>query len=520
MSLMTVLPGRGLSVSHSTARDPGAKPAGYSALVDRYGLETIANWHESAISPGHVHRLETTGSRTQEEYPARRDPGDSLGDQLEFALKYDGVNLAILSKLFRVAPAEDVRRYVRSKPTGKYSRRAWYLYEFLTGRRLDLPDLGSTPYVDLLDQEAYFTSEGRLSRRHAIRDNLLGNVRFCPIVRRSEALRSHESLDFAQRCREVIGGYADGLLRRAVSHLYLKETRSSFEIEGVTPSASRAGRFVAALRQAATEDFLAGDALISLQNRIVDVRYRNTGYRQDQNFVGSTASPTHEVVHYVSPKPENLPDLMEGMIRSHRRLGEAEVHPVVHAAVIAFGFVFAHPFGDGNGRIHRFLIHNILARRGLTPEGMIFPVSATMLRERARYDRALEAFSRPLMDVLSYEFDERAHLMVEGETAQHYRYIDMTPQVEALFEFVKETIETDLVEELDFLRNHDDAKRGVQEIVDMPDRRLDLFIRLCLQNRGHLSKRKRESEFPELTDTEVDDMAAAMREGFRMEADG
>ena len=29
--------------------------------------------------------------------------------------------------------------------------------------------------------------------------------------------------------------------------------------------------------------------------------------------------------------------------------------PIVAAAVLAFGFVYVHPFEDGNGRIHRYL---------------------------------------------------------------------------------------------------------------------------------------------------------------------
>ena len=52
------------------------------------------------------------------------------------------------------------------------------------------------------------------------------------------------------------------------------------------------------------------------------------------------------------------------------------VHPVVRAALVSFGFVFIHPFGDGNGRIHRFLIHDFLGRDGVVPAGMALPVSA------------------------------------------------------------------------------------------------------------------------------------------------
>ncbi len=72
---------------------------------------------------------------------------------------------------------------------------------------------------------------------------------------------------------------------------------------------------------------------------------------------------------------------MEGLIASHERMGSGGVSAVIHAAAVAYGFVFLHPFEDGNGRIHRFLIHNILARHGFTPAGIIFPVSASMLKK-------------------------------------------------------------------------------------------------------------------------------------------
>jgi hypothetical protein len=103
-------------------------------------------------------------------------------------------------------------------------------------------------------------------------------------------------------------------------------------------------------------------------------------------------------------------------------------------------------------------------------------------------------------------------MTVHNETALRYRYIDMTSQTEALFRFVGHVSETDLVEELDFLRNYDVAKTALQAIVDMPDRLIDLFIRLCVQNNGVLSAPKRKNHFPMLTDDEVARMQRDVKE--------
>ena len=187
---------------------------------------------------------------------------------------------------------------------------------------------------------------------------------------------------------------------------------------------------------------------------------------------------------------------------------------MIHATAIAYGFVFLHPFEDGNGRIHRFLIHNILARQGFTPEGTMFPVSASMLKNPADYDASLEAFSRPLMPLVEYSLDENGRMTVENKTSRWYAYIDMTPQAEALYKFIERTIDTELVKELSFLARYDETRKAIQEIVDMPDRKIDLFIRFCLQNNGRLSDRKRGSEFDFLSDQEVALMEKAIRTAY------
>lgn len=491
------------------------RPAGYAALVQRYGLEVIPNWHRSLVASSAMHRRAAKGGAVEEVYPLKYWPGDELGDHLEFALKYDGTNLAILARLFQAVTPQEFLAYVQSKPTGKYARRLWFLYELLTGTRLRVDDVGRGNYIDLLDPDEYYTvTPARQVRRQRVNDNLLGNSRFCPTIRRTESLSGFEAAELPERCREVLSRYSPELLKRAMSYLYTKETKSSFEIERIKPNATRTERFAALLHIAESEDFCEKERLIELQNRVVDPRFAAADYRTSQNYVGEAVAWQKERIHFACPKPEDLPGLMEGLTAAHRQMEAGGVSAVIHAAAVAYGFVFLHPFEDGNGRIHRFLIHNILARRGFTPEGIIFPVSASMLKELADYDASLEAFSRPLMALVEYALDEEGRMTVQNDTAQWYRFIDMTAQAEALFRFIERTIDAELVNELTFLANYDRTKKAIQEIVDMPDRLIDLFIRVCLQNNSRLAARKRASHFGFLSDQEVARMEDAVQSAY------
>ncbi len=488
------------------------RPAGYAALVERHSLDVIPNWHTSYVLTRGIHRRHSDGGAVVEEYPPTYWPGETFGAQLEFALKYDGTNLAILTRLFEEVAESEVLDYVRSRPMGKYVRRAWFLFEFLTARRLpidDLPARGS--YVDLLEPDDYYTTlPSRRVRRQRINDNLLGTSAFCPTVRRTDSLRQHEEARLPQRCLELVSSYPQALLRRALGYLYEKETKSSFAIEHVEIDRVRTERFVALLQSAEVDDHCQTDALIALQNRIVDPRFQDTGYRRTQNYVGQSVALHREIIHFVGAKPADLDRLMAGLIEAHGRIESGAVPAAIHAAAIAYGFVFLHPFEDGNGRIHRFLIHNILARRGFTPSGMIFPVSATMLNQPQDYDESLEALSRQLMPLVDYVLDEEGRLTVRNETAVWYRFIDLTPQAEALFRFLSHTIDSELAPELAFLASFDRSKSAIQDIVDMPDRKIDLFIRLCRQNGGKLSRAKRTSQFAMLSDAEVAAMEQAI----------
>ncbi len=151
---------------------------------------------------------------------------------------------------------------------------------------------------------------------------------------------------------------------------FTKETKSSFAIEGEVPSTDRTMRFVAALGRA--DHFDTGDkqAFVDLQNSIVDPRYAQKDWRTIQNYVGQTASNYTEIVHFICPKPEDVASLMNGWMRAVARIEDGAVDPICAATLTGFGFVFIHPFEDGNGRIHRFLIHHSLAKLKFAPQGL------------------------------------------------------------------------------------------------------------------------------------------------------
>ena len=479
------------------------RPVGYEELIRRYSIHVLPHYVTSYVTESKGRRQTVIeGHRKKEFYPLPYHPGDELGDHLTFALKHECLNLEILSVIFQQTDPSEILEIVRNTPTGKYTRQIWFLYEFLSGKELDLEPIKVANYVDLLDEDLYVVAQKQPVSRQKVNNNLLGGRRFCPLIRKTDFLKKYMEIDFQERTKQVIGRYPEDILRRAISYLFTKETKSSFEIERTTPDQKRAARFVELLKSAEETDFFTKDSLIKLQQSTVDSRFANENFRQDQNDVGQSISFGREIVHFISPKPEDLPELMEGMFKCHERMVASKVHPVIAATVIAFGFVFMHPFDDGNGRIHRFLIHNILATTKFTPEGLIFPVSATLVRNIKEYDQTLELFSKPLLPLIEYQLTELGEMTVTNETALHYRYIDMTGIAENMFRFIETTIEKELVSELDLLSNYDTAKSCMQEIIDMPDRMIDLFMRICRENGGRLSQNKRKL-FAKLTDEEV-----------------
>ena len=495
------------------------QPAGSQWLKEHYDLSRYTLTHCSFIGSNESIELTNLGNVEQVYGPRYAPPTDTPLEHLEFSLKYDDLNLDFLKSVMENIPVADVKGFVEKAPSGKYSRKIGYLYEFLTGTRIDLSKGIAANYVDLLDADKYMVSAGSKNIRWKINDNLLGGSGYCPVIRKTNQLKSLLAVDIKLKIDQLKAGYPPALYNRAINYLYTKETRSSYEIENEKPSPGRMEKFVALLIRAGSEtneNILAKQRLIQLQNAIVDPRFSATGFRDFQNYVGQTLPNYLQFIHYICPPQDMVPSLMNGLQESVNRT--QGIHPAARAALVAFGFVFIHPFEDGNGRIHRFLIHDILAHDKMVPSGLIIPVSAHMLNHIKEYDAILEKYSLPLMQRVTYsQGDNEAITVTNPERVKGYfSYPDLTEQCIYLLKTIHGTLEEDMPEEFIFLERYDEAKRELQKIVDMPDREINLMLIFLHQNKGVSPKRRRE-HFSKLTDDEIARMQAAYRSVYEMD---
>lgn len=183
---------------------------------------------------------------------------------------------------------------------------------------------------------------------------------------------------------------------------------------------------------------------------------------------------------------------------------ESRIDAVLSATIIAFGFVFIHPFEDGNGRIHRYLIHHMLAKKQFARQGIIFPVSASILNHIDDYRKVLESYSRPLLDFIDWKETKDHNIVVQNNTIDYYRYFDATLQAEFLYDCVKDTIENIIPAEVSYLRKFDEFKRFLDDEFEMPDKMVALLARSLEQNDGKISNRAKEKEFASLTEKEIE----------------
>ena len=502
---------------------------GYRWLIERFGLTvTQALRTETVIGPTRATVSNGTTERRTVLEPLR--PEASLAGHLSFALKHEGVHLEALSRLFAAAPTTEVEDWIRREPTGRYARRTGFLYECLTGQRLDVPDTTRGNYVPVVDPELELVASTPINNiRWRVRDNLLGNAGFSPQVHLTPNTTQALAFNVGERIARLEEQFSADLVLRSAVWLTVKESRASFAIEHEDDQRDRVQRFAAVIEQRTGQsaDPLNPAELEAWQREILGPNALHYGLRRSPVFVGETARFGEERVHYIGPHWDDVPSILTGLRELVTRT--AGLSSVARAALVSFGFVYLHPMIDGNGRISRFLINDVLRRDGALPAPYIVPISAILQRPDLRplsYDGALELFSRPLMQQYRNQWSFGAeqqgqdgvtyNLQFDGyQDALHaWRYPDLTHHVGFLADVLDLTIEQEMRSEAQYLQRHRAARTRLKTIVEGPDPELDRIIRSVRESRGTISGKLR-AEYPMLERAEIaDEVVRAIREEF------
>lgn len=480
--------------------EKGAQLVGYAALMRVYHLEAPLPDMVAAISQKHKKYLKDRWHM----FSIRHRPDDTLYAHLVFALKYEGVNLSVLVALFKSISQQTFEELIELEPAGSYSRRLWFLYEWITGRQLNIPNIQDKKirFVCVLDKKLQYSGPIRRSLRQRVNNNLSGVPNFCPLIRRTKLLdnfiNSHLNAVAASKLQQV---HPD-LLRRAAAFLLLKDSKASYAIEGEVPAHNRADRWGKAIGQAGQYPLLHEEFLRLQEIVIADFRYIQPGYRIEGGFIGHHDRETYiPIPDHISARFQDVYDLMEGLIETDDLLKSSDYNAVLAATITAFGLVFIHPFEDGNGRIHRYLIHHTLIEKKFIPEGVVFPVSYVILEKLKEYRKVLESYSAPRLKFIKWRPTDKGNVEVLNETIDLYRYFDATKQAEFLFSCIQETIEKVLPKEIDYLIKYDAMKSFIDNYIEMPDKLSNLMINFLQQENGKFSKRAK--EFQSLTEDEV-----------------
>ena len=485
---------------------------GYAHLIDEHRLSVLSLPAICVVSDALPdRRIRDLGGQVYQEFARAYQPDPSALGHMRFALRYEGLNLEVLAQLFERIGDQEIRDAVLKQPRSVIARRLGFLYEWLTGKTLDLPKdvqtaIRRAQYSAALDDRLQFgfaPASSPRNEKYRVIDNLPGTREFCPLVRKTSHLTRMVSKGLRALTLATLAKYDRSLVQRAAAFLYLKETHSSFEVEREKPSANKAQRFADLLHDAELDKPLSEDRFVELQNAVVDPRFAEASYRTMQNWIGTDLGYRARV-DFVPPRPEDVRPLMNGLVALAARLRAQpeDIDAVVAASAISFGFVFIHPFMDGNGRLHRYLIHESLSAAGFTPKGVILPVSAVILSNLDKYKSALEGYSRQVRDRTSY--DPAAPIVAPvGNDAIHFRYFDATEQASFLYDALEQTVEKDLDAEISYLLGFDRAEHALSAIFDWPAHSLETFILVVHQNNDRLSLTKRKSHFHWMTDAEV-----------------
>lgn len=268
-------------------------------------------------------------------------------------------------------------------PFGRYEREIWPgdpgAYGGRRARR-PFPFEAFVP-VTLADRDFVLTAETAA----AVQDATVATVDLNRLHRGNAALEALATQ--LLRSEALASSRIEGLElshRRLARAQYEAYDRKAAEVVGNVQAMQQAVELGERARPLTTNDLCAIHA--TLLTAVHDAQIAGR-LREQQNWVGTNPS-SPSGAEFVPPPARFVRELLDDLCAFVER---EDLPEVAQAAIAHAQFETIHPFGDGNGRLGRCLIHFILRRRAIAAH-WVPPVSLVLVRRRESYVAGLTAY--------------------------------------------------------------------------------------------------------------------------------
>jgi len=401
-----------------------------------------------------------------------------------------------LEKLFSLLSFEYIENLCNNNPNSVPARKIGFLYEQITWKNLNFIWTKAT-YINLIDENIFYSFElWEKNKKFKIINNILGKINwFNPYIKKDSSFEKYIDFNYNSEIEKIISSKTEYLIEKSVWYLFLKETKSSYQIEWEEFDRAKNSKFLMALKKLEIFENLNKQDIIKIHNSVMVNKKREDNFRNFNNYISSWNELMWEIIiDYVCPKKDDVDFLIQELLDFYKK-NKNNLNPILLASLVSSFFVFIHPFSDWNGRTSRYLFHYILKDLWIwiykNNENIIIPISAYILNNRDDYYYNLDLLSKTFWQDINYEINDNWSIEIFENTLKNYLYWDYTKLLLYFSKMFYNSFLLDFKKEIIFLEKYYNFIEKINSIFDFTHKEKWYIWKFLVNNNGKLSKSKK-----------------------------
>lgn len=175
----------------------------------------------------------------------------------------------VLKKFFDILWKYDLEIFCNKNPNNISFRKAWYCFEKIFSESINFVWTKAT-YTNLIDENLFFCSSPIKNSKWKVIDNLLWSIAgFNPYIKKDIELLNLINFDYDKEIKEVINSKTEYLIEKSVDYLFVKETKSSYQIEWEEYNFNKNVGFLNAIKKIKIYEKLDEKSLVEIHNLVM-----------------------------------------------------------------------------------------------------------------------------------------------------------------------------------------------------------------------------------------------------------